>query len=139
MRDLLLFFIVLGVVFFGVGEWRGWFLGVPSQTPVYVYKKHHIANATRRTINLDHLPVKVTGDLQEGDVTVAVFYERPVSYQTGRDPLPEAKVFERSFSSGERVAIDRVFSEGQGIYRVQLEFEDATGLFRVNLPTASQL
>lgn len=139
MRDLLVFLIFLGAVFFAVGEWRGWYLGVPSQTPVFVYKKDYVANASRRTINLDHLPFSVSGEVQSGTVTVAVYYERPVSYQRGTSPLPEQKVFERSFGRGQRVALDQVLAEGTGIYRVQLQFEDATGLFRVGLPTASQL
>jgi hypothetical protein len=139
MRDLLVFCIIVGVLFFGVGEWRGWYLGVPSQTPVYVYKKSHVATATRRTINLDHLPLSVAGDVQQGNVTVAVYYERPFSYQTGQAPRAEAKVFERSFTRGQRISLNQVLAQGQGIYRVQLQFEDATGLFRVDLPTAAEL
>ena len=139
MRDLLVFCIVLGVVFFGVGEWRGWYLGIASQTPLYVYKKDFVAEATRRTINSDHLPLVVSGNVQQGNVTVAVYYERPFSYQTGRQPLPESKVFERNYARGERIALDETLSEGQGIYRVQLQFDDSTGLFRIRLPTAAEL
>jgi hypothetical protein len=139
MRDWLVFCIVAGVVFFGVGEWRGWYFGIPSQTPVFVYKKDHVASATRRTINLDYLPLSVSGDVQQGNVTVAVYYERPVSFQTGQAPKPEVKVFERSYSKGQRIALNQVVAEGYGIYRVQLEFEDATGLLRVKLPTAAEL
>lgn len=139
MRDLFLFCIVLGVAFFGVGEWRGWYLGVASQTPVYVYKKSHVATASRRTINLDHLPLSVAGDVQKGNVTVAVFFERPFSYQSGQAARAEEKVFERSFSRGQRIDLNQVLAQGQGIYRVQLQFEDATGLFHVNLPTAAEL
>lgn len=139
MRDLLVSCIVLGVLFFGVGEWQGWYLGVPSQTPVYVYKKSRIATATRRTINTDHVPLVVSGDVQQGSVTVAVYYERPFSFQSGRASHPDTKVFERVFSKGQRVALNQVIAQGVGIYRVQLEFEDATGLFRVKLPTAAEL
>ena len=139
MRDLLVFCIVLGVVFFGVGEWRGWYLGIASQTPMYVYKKDFTAEATRRTINSDRLPFEVSGSVQQGSVTVAVFYERPFSYQTSAQALPQTKVFEQRFSQGERISLDQVLAEGHGIYSVQLQFEDATGLFRMELPTGAEL
>lgn len=139
MRDLFVFCIVLGVLFFGVGEWRGWYLGVASQTPVYVYKKDFVTHATRRTINRDSMPLVVSGDVQRGNVTVSVFFERPISFQTSQQPQPEQKVFERTFSRGQRIDLDQVLAEGHGIYRVQLRFDDATGLFQVRLPTSAQL
>jgi hypothetical protein len=139
MRDLLVFCVVAAVVFFGVGEWRGWYLGIPSQTPIYVYKKSHDASATRRTINLDYLPLNVSGDVQDGSVTVAVYYERPFSYQTSRAARPETRVFERSYTKGQRISLNQVVAEGQGIYRVLFEFQDATGFFRLKLPTAAEL
>lgn len=139
MRDLLVSCIVFGVVFFAFGEWQGWYLGVPSQTPVYVYKKSRVASATRRTINRDSLPLVVSGDVQQGNVTVSVYYERPFSFQSGQASRPDVKVFERSFAKGQRISLDQVLAEGFGIYRVQLEFEEATGLFRVSLPTAAEL
>jgi hypothetical protein len=139
MRDLLVFCVVAAVVFFGVGEWRGWYLGIPSQTPLVVYKKSHVATATRRTINLDYLPLDVSGDVQDGSVTVVVYHERPFSYQTSRAARPETKVFERSYAKGQRIAINEPVSQGPGIYRVQFEFEDATGFFRLKLPTGAEL
>ncbi|HEX7004855.1 MAG TPA: hypothetical protein VF168_11790 [Trueperaceae bacterium] len=139
MRDFLVTCIVLGVIFFAVGEWRGWYVGIASQTPMYVYKKDYVAEATRKTINSDSLPFEVSGSVQQGRVTVAVFYERPFSYQTGVPALPEVKVFEQTYGRGERIALDQVLAEGRGIYSVQLQFEDATGLFRVSLPTAAEL
>jgi hypothetical protein len=139
MRDLIVTAIVCAVIFFGVGEWRGWYLGVPSQTPVFVYKKDHVANASRRTINLDHLPLDVSGKVQQGKVTVSVYFERPFSYQTGQQPQAETKVFEQSFGQGQRVMLRQDIARGEGIYRIELAFEDATGLFKVRLPTTAAL
>lgn len=139
MRDFLVFCVVTGVLFFGVGEWRGWYLGIPSQTPMFVYKKDHVASATRRTINLREMPVRVTGSVQEGEVTVVVFHERPFSYQTSQPAKPETKVFERKFSRGQRIAINESIDQGYGFYRVALEFEDATGYFSMKLPTNAEL
>ena len=139
VKDFLVTCVVLAVIFFAVGEWRGWYLGVASQTPMYVYKKDYVAQATRKTINSDDLPFEVSGNVQQGSVTVAVFYERPFSIQTGAPALPERKVFEQTYSRGERIDLERVVSEGRGVYRVQLRFDDATGLFRMSLPTAAEL
>lgn len=42
MKTLLGWIVVLSVIFFGVGEFAGgWYLGVPSQTPLLVYKKNN--------------------------------------------------------------------------------------------------
>lgn len=139
MRDFLVFSVVAGILFLAVGEWRGWYLGIPSQTPMYVYKKDHVAAATRRTINLDRMPVRVTGSVQQGEVTVSVYHERPFSYQTSQPAKPETKVFERKFSRGQRIALNESINQGYGFYRVQLEFDDATGYFSVKLPTNAEL
>lgn len=139
MREKLLTLLLLGALFLGVGEWRGWFLGVPSQTPVFVYKKDYVASAARRTINRDDLPFSVSGDVQRGDVTVVVYFERPYSFQTNQAAQPERKVFERTFSEGQRLDLAETIRQGRGIYRVELAFEDATGLFRMTMPTSAEL
>jgi hypothetical protein len=62
-----------------------------------------------------------------------------MSIQTGASALPEKVVFERSFSRGQRVAINELVQEGRGNYRVEIMFEEATGVFRLRLPTAAEL
>lgn len=139
MRQLLVFAAVLAIVFFAVGEWRGWYLGIAGQTPILVYKKDHVAEIDRRTITLDHLPVTISGEVRNGTVRVTVIYERPASFQTGAAALPAQTVLERSFAAGQEITIDELVQEGQGDYTIRLEFEDATGLFRVRVPPAAQL
>ena len=139
MRDFLLFLLFLAVIFFVVGEWRGWHLGVPAQTPVMVYKSTSTARATRRTINRDQMPVGVSGRVRNGEVTLRVIYRDTGSFQTntaGREP---EEVFEETFRMGQVIGLNEVFDEGRGEYQIVLEFRDATGVFGVDLPTSSEL
>ena len=139
MRDFLIFLAVVAAIFFGVGEWRGWYLGVPSQTPMFVYQKDYVAEASRRTINRDELPVKLVGRVRQGRVTVAVVYEDVGSFQAGRAAGGSEVVFEETYREGQLIALNESFEEGRGIYRVRLDFDDATGVFRLELPKAAEL
>lgn len=139
MRDLLGFLLILAIVFFVVGETRGWYLGVPSQTPIFVYKKDHAATTTRRTIMRTDMPVRFTGNVRRGTVTVTVTYERPDSFQTSQSGQPARVVLERVFTAGQRAFVDEVLAEGGGIYRVTLSFQDASGLFNLQLPGGQEL
>lgn len=83
MRGLLQFIAFLTVIFFVVGELLGgWFLGVPPQTPVFVYKKSHAANVERRALMASQFTFSVEGEVRRGTVTVEGFYERPPAFRT---------------------------------------------------------
>jgi len=139
MRDFLIFLVVLAVVFFAVGETRGWYIGIPSQTPVFVYKRTAVGQATRRTINRESLPVRLTGRVRHGTVSVKIEYRKPSSFQTGAGAGPDRMLFDQTYTQGQAVGINQDFEAGTGDYTVVMEFKDATGLFRLRLPTASQL
>ncbi len=139
MRDLLGFLLVLAAVFFIVGETRGWYLGIPTQTPILLYKKDHTAETSRRTVMRDDMPVSFSGQVRRGSVTLTVRYERPASFQTGQAGRAPVKLFERSYRQGERIALSEVFASGGGIYTVQVDYQDATGIFRLTLPGGSEL
>lgn len=139
MRDLLGFILVLAVVFFVVGEFRGWYLGVPTQTPILLYKKDFTAETTRRTVMRDDMPVRFSGLVRRGSVTVTVLYERPDSFQTGQQGRAEVSLFERTYRQGENIVLDELFDSGGGIYTVRVDYQDATGLFRLSLPGGSEL
>ncbi len=139
MRDLLGFLLVLAAIFFVVGELRGWYLGVPTQTPILVYKMDHVAETSRRTLMREDMPVGFSGLVRRGSVTVAVLYERPASFQTNAPGAPEATVFERTYRVGERIALDEDFALGGGVYTVRVTYQDATGVFRLSMPGGSDL
>lgn len=139
MRDFLVFVAILAAIFFGIGEWQGWYLGVPGQTPVFVYKKDAAAFATRRTLTRNDLPYRVSGDLRRGRVTVEGYYQQAASFQTGAAASPEQLVFRETFTAGQAVDLAGQMRRGTGVYRLRLVFEDATGLFRVELPKSSEL
>jgi hypothetical protein len=139
MRDVLGFLVFGLIVFFVVGETVGWNVGVAGQTPVWVYKRDGTASAQRRTITRGDMPVEVEGRVRDGQVDVTVVFEDRGSFQTNRAPDPASVVFEESFRSGQRIAIDEVFEEGRGSYLVELRFHGATGVFRVRMPTGTEL
>lgn len=139
MGRLLRFLIVVAIIFFGIGEWQGWFLGVTGQTPLLVYKKDHVAESTRRTVMRDDMPINITGNVKNGSVTVRIHYERPASIQTSAQALPERMVFERAFHKGQRIALNEIVEEGRGNYRTEIAFENATGVFNLKLPASSEL
>ncbi|HZJ08460.1 MAG TPA: hypothetical protein VFD39_02075 [Trueperaceae bacterium] len=139
MRDLLGFLLVLAAVFFIVGELRGWYLGVPTQTPILLYKKDFSAETTRRTVLRDDMPISFSGKVRRGTVNVNVLYEQPASFQTGQQGRPEVSLFERSYRPGEIIAVDEVFAAGGGVYTVRVDYVDATGLFRLTMPGGSEL
>jgi hypothetical protein len=139
MRDLIVFLLILTGIFFAIGEWRGWYLGVPNQTPVYVYKKDHYARVPIRTVTRSDMPIAIDGQVRQGTVRVQILFESPASFQTGAAAVPERVVFEQAFGRGQRVTLDQTFNEGRGIYVIALTFEDASGTFRIRHPVSSQL
>lgn len=139
MRDIVIFLLILVGIYFAVGEWRGWYLGVPGQTPVVLYKKDHYARTSVRTVTRTDMPVEITGPVRAGSVRVQVFYERPASFQTNQPALPERLLFEASYSRGQRIAVNEVFSEGRGIYTVAMTYDAASGTFRFRFPRSAEL
>ena len=141
MGAWLKFVAFLVIVFFGVGEFLGgWYLGVAPQTPMFVYKKDRVTTVTRRMLNQREFPFEVSGNVQNGTVTVEVTLEVPASFQNPNAPTrPEHRVFREEFHQGERIDISRVLERGSGFYRVYLIFDNATGLFSVDVPTSSEL
>lgn len=139
MRDFLGFLLILAVIFFVVGEISGWYVGVASQTPILVYKKDFTAETSRRTVLREDMPVRFTGLVRRGAVTVTVFYERPESFQTGRQGQARTVLYERAFRVGERIFIDEDFTSGPGVYSVGVQYADATGVFRLTLPGGTEL
>jgi hypothetical protein len=139
MRDFLIFVAILAAVFFGIGEWQGWYLGIPGQTPVFVYKKDAAGELTRRTINRNDFPFEVSGTVRRGKVTVEGYYQQGASFQANTPAGPEQRVFKREYGVGQRIDLQDTMRQGTGYYRIRLVFEDATGLFRVKVPRGSEL
>lgn len=131
----------LTIVFFGVGEFAGgWYLGVPPQTPIMVYKKTTSKQMTRRTLLSTEFPFTIDGTLTGGTLTVEGIYERPTSFQNPDiKPLAPKIYFEETFPAGSRVHIDEALKKGAGIYTIRLIFKDATGKLSVDVPNNSEL
>lgn len=139
MRGFLGFLLVLAIIFFAVGETRGWYIGIAGQTPILVYKKDHTATTSRRTTQRTDMPVRFSGEVRNGSVTLEVRYQQPSSFQTGAAAGAETKLYEATFVKGQRIALDRVFEKGGGVYTVVMRYQDATGIFTLTLPTGTDL
>jgi hypothetical protein len=139
VRDIVIFLLILVGIFFAIGEWRGWYLGIPGNTPVVLYKKDHYARTPVRTVARNDMPMRIEGQVRQGSVRVQVFFERPASFQTNEPGQPERLVFEQSFGRGQRIALNEVFSYGRGIYTVAMTYGDASGTFRFTFPRPSEL
>lgn len=134
MREFLGFVIFLVIVFFVVGETVGWNVGVPGSTPVGVYKRTGQVAAERQTVRRDDMPIEISGRVRNGEVDVIVIYQDTGSFQSNRPPEPAETIYEQTFRRGERIALDELFDEGRGDYRVTLRFRDATGIFTIRYP-----
>ena len=139
MRDFLIFLVFCAVVFFGVGEWRGWYVGIPPQTPIFAYKTTSDASYMRRVSSAEGFPLQLSGKVKRGTLTVEGTYEKPSSFQTGKAGGPERAVFRQVYYKGDEIDLSQMLKRGQGIYRVKLTLEDASGTFRLDLPTSDQL
>lgn len=139
MRGLIQFAVVVAVLFFGVGEWQGWYLGVPPHTPMILYKKDHVVTVSRRTMTAQSFDFGLEGRLRQGRLTVEAYYERPESFQTGRPGESARRVYQETFAAGQSVRVAQTLRQGQGIYRVRLTFEDSSGTLRLRLPEAGTL
>jgi hypothetical protein len=139
MRELLGFLVFLTIIFFVVGETVGWNVGVPGATPVGIYKRSGTITAERDTVRANGMDIGVSGRVRNGEVEVVIIYQDTGSFQSNRPPEPAEVIFERTYRRGERIAIDELFDEGRGEYRVTLRFLDATGLFTIRFPPNVEL
>jgi hypothetical protein len=139
MRELFGFLVFLTIVFFVVGETVGWNVGVAGNTPVGLYKRSGTITAERATVRADEMIIGVSGRVRAGEVDVEIVYQDTGSFQANRAAEPAETIFERTYRRGERIAIDELFDEGRGDYRVTLRFRDVTGLFTVRFPPNVEL
>ena len=139
MRGFLVLVFMVAAIFFGVGEWKGWMVGIPGQMPLMVYKSEATASAMRRTVNRQDLPFSIKGTVKSGTVKVEGYYGVPTSFQAGKKGKPEKMVFEEVFSKGQVIDISETLKNGQGEYRLRIIFDNATGVFSVKLPKGIEL
>lgn len=140
MRGLLQFLVFLAIVFFVVGEFfGGWYLGVPPQTPMFLYKKDHTVTRSRRTTTAESFTFSLNGKVRRGTVTVEGYFQKPSSFQSGTEAGPRRKVFEEVYLVGQTINLIETMEEGQGVYEVRMIYDDATGLFTLELPEAGTL
>lgn len=139
MRDIVIFLLLVIAVVIGIGEWRGWVLGIPGTTPVVAYKVDDRTVHDIRTVTRSDMPIGIEGRVRQGTLTVQITHERPASFQTGEAALPERVVFEETYRTGQRVVVNQTFAEGRGIYRVRMTYADVSGTFRFRFPRPSEL
>lgn len=140
MRGFLIFIAVVAAVFFGVGQTRGWLVGVVGNTPIFAYNTSASISGMRNALNSEEINFSVEGKVQKGTVVVEATYERPQSFQNQtQKALPERTLFTQEFRKGETITVNEVVKGGQGFYRVRLSFNKGSGRFKVTLPDAGTL
>lgn len=140
MRGFIIFLVIVVGIFFGVGETRGWLVGVVGNTPIFAYKTDGSISGTRRLLNADEFVFSVGGEVTKGSVVVSVTYERPQSFQDqSKRALPERVEFEEAFREGEKINLQATVGKGAGVYKIRLNFSNGSGKFDVTLPNAGEL
>jgi hypothetical protein len=139
MRGFLVLVVVLAGFFFGIGEWKGWMVGIPGQLPLMVYKSEATASAVRRTVNRQDMPFSLQGTVKNGTVRVEGYFMVPKSFQSGKSGKPEKMVFEKDFGKGETISLNETLKNGQGEYRIVIKFNNTSGIFKVGLPKGIEL
>jgi hypothetical protein len=138
MRDIVIFLLLIVAVFIGIGEWRGWYLGVPG-----THARRRVQDGPPRGHRRPHRHPLRHADPHGGSrapwtVTVEVTHERPASFQTGEARSRSASCTSRP-SARARGSRSDVFEAGRGIYRVRVTYADVSGTFRFTLPAPSEL
>ena len=139
MKELLGFIAVMAALFFGIGETKGWTVGLPSQMPVMVYKSDGSVLAKRRLTTAKELPFEMKGEVKNGRVTVRAFHQKGGSFQSGQQAGTERPIFDETFTQGQTIRLNELFRNGDGNYRIELAFDEATGVFNVTMPKGSEL
>lgn len=139
MRPLLQFAGFCFIVFFIVGEFQGWYVGVPPNTPMYLYKADKTVNVVRDTHFMDSLDLNLRGKVNNGNVKVEVFFEIPSSFQAGTAGKSPKLVFSEEFFAGQSINVFDTLKKGKGRYTIRFSYDEATGSFRLKLPPNSEL
>jgi hypothetical protein len=132
MRALLQFLGFCFIVFFIVGEFRGIYAGMATQTPMMLYKGTQAVEVTRDVLYEDKFDFDLRGKVNAGVVRVEAFFEIPPSFQAGTAGKAPKKVFEQEFGTGENIQLNEILKSGKGRYTVRILYNQATGIFRMN-------
>ncbi len=132
MRPLLQFLGFCFIVFFIVGEWQGWYVGVPPSSPMFLYKMDKEVSIRRDVALEEDFSFDLSGRVRDGSIQVEAFFEIPASFQQGTKGKTAKKVFDEVFSTGESIDLGKTLKAGQGRYTIRIIYQDVTGMFRLN-------
>lgn len=139
MRPLLQFAGFCFIVFFLVGELQGWYVGMPPNTAMYLYKMDKVVSVVRDVKFTNELELGVDGKVNRGNVLVEVFFEIPPSFQSGTGGTKPKLIYSEEFYEGQRLNISEYLKKGKGRYTVRFTYVDATGSFQLKLPGKNEL
>ena len=138
MRDNIIGLVVLIGVFFGIGEWRGWNIGLAGHTPIFVYKKVAQTRVVRRVRVEKSLPFHLNGQVKNGDLTVKGYFKTAANFETNAREGKEKLLFKQQFLKGQNINLDKVLKAGKGVYVIELDFHETTGLFNLKINKVAQ-
>ena len=139
VRPLLQFFGFVFIVFFIVGELQGWYVGIPPETPMFLYKADHIVSSSRTTKLENSFLLDFNGDVKRGNVLVEVFFEVPASFQGQRKAGKSFRVFHKNFIEGDQIKLKKSIRKGVGRYTVRISYNDTTGIYKLRMPNSNDL
>lgn len=138
MKDNIIGLVVLIGIFFGIGEWQGWNIGMAGHTPVLVYKKDAQVRVIRRVRVDNELPFSFKGTLNNGDLIIKGFYKTPANFEKNTLEGKDKLIFQEEFHKGDKVNIEHILKSGQGIYVIEMDYKEATGFFNLNVAKTRQ-
>ena len=104
-----------------------------------LYKQDHSVSVKRDVRFEEALPVELSGRVRDGRVRVEAYFEIPPSFQQGTQGTRPRLIFEQEYGAGQRININEALDRGNGRYTVRIIYQDATGLFDLDLPTNNSL
>ncbi len=138
MRDNIIALLVFLGIFFGIGEWQGWNIGLAGNTPTLVYKKDAQVRVVRRVRVDDQLPFTFKGNLSDGDLIIKGFFKTAANFETNAHEGKDKLIFKEEFHKGDKVNIEHILKSGKGVYVIELNYKEATGFFNLKIDKTRQ-
>lgn len=138
MRDNIIALLVFVGLFFGIGEWQGWNIGIAGHTPTLVYKKDAQVRVVRRVRVDNELPFRFKGTLRDGSLIVKGIFKTAANFETNAREGKDKLIFKEEYHKGDKINIEHTLQSGKGVYVIELDYKEATGFFNLDVAKTRQ-
>lgn len=122
-----------------MGELQGWYVGIPPEMPMFLYKADHVVSSSRTTKLENSFLLDFRGNVKRGNVLVEVFFEVPASFQGQTKAGKRYRVYHKDFIEGDEININKNIRKGVGRYTVKISYKDTTGIYKLRMPNSNDL